>query len=98
MPAPPNHTALDATALARELRNVVNRGAWASALNPAELPCLLGLACVAGPAEENRVTPHAQLIIVLKHVLEPKEEREDAEPGNWHPNANRALALLLGTA
>ncbi len=96
--APPNDTAPDARALARELRHVVNRGAWASALVPAELPYLLGLACVAGPAQENRITPQAQLIIVLKHVLEPKKEGDDAAPGERHPNANRALALLLGTA
>jgi hypothetical protein len=67
---------------------VVNRGAWASALDPAELPCLLALSCVAGPAQENGLRPHAQLVIVLKHVLEPTQRE----------GSGRALALLLGTA
>jgi hypothetical protein len=86
--APPDDTVPDAHTLAREFRHVVNQGAQASALDHAELPGLLALECVAGPARENGVSPQAQLVIVLKHVLEPIE-REG--PG-------RGLALLLGLA
>jgi hypothetical protein len=83
--------------LVRELRSVVNWGAWARALDPDELPCLLALACVASPAQENGITATAQLVIVLKHLLEPEKARpDDGLPE--HPNAKRALALLLGTA
>jgi hypothetical protein len=89
MPTPPPYdTAPDAGALARELRHVVNQGAWASALDPVELPSLLALACVAGPAKESGVTAQAQLVIVLKHVLEYEKSE----------GAARALALLLGLA
>jgi hypothetical protein len=94
---PPNDTTPDAWTLARELRHVVNRGAWASALEPAELPGLLALACVVGPARENGLTPQAQLVIVLKELLEPKKGSDYEEPPN-EPNARRALSLLLGTA
>src|SRR6266545_1097173 len=93
---PPNDSAPVDGDLVRELRSVVNRGAWARALDPDELPCLLALACVAGPAQENGITAQAQLIIVLKQVVEPKGRPDDGTPE--HPNAKRALALLLGTA
>ncbi len=97
MPAAPPHDAIpDAQALALELRHVVNQGAWASALDPAELPGLLTLACVAGPARENGISAQAQLVIVLENVLEPKKESSDNEPPDQHPRATRALALLLG--
>jgi hypothetical protein len=85
---PPNAAEPDARVLAKELLQVANRGAWASALDPAELPCLLSLACVAGPAQEKGEAHQVQLIRVLKHVLEPIKREE---PG-------RALALLLGLA
>jgi hypothetical protein len=85
---PPNDAVPDARALADELLYVVRRGAWASALDPAKIPGLLALACVAGPAQENGESPQAQLIIVLRHVLEPIKREE---PG-------RALELLLGLA
>jgi hypothetical protein len=89
MPAPPPNDAVpDARSLALELRRVVSRGAWASALDPAELPGLLALACVAGPAQENGESPLVQLIRVLKRVLEPIKREE---PG-------RALELVLGLA
>jgi len=84
----PNDAVPDAHGLARELRHVVNEGAQASALDPAELPRLLALQCVAGPAQENGSSPQAQLVVVLKHVLEPIERE----------GAGRALALLLGLA
>jgi hypothetical protein len=94
---PPNDSAPVEDDLVRELRSAVNRGAWARALDPDELPCLLALACVAGPARENGITATAQLVIVLKHLLEPEKERP-ADGSPEHPNAKRALALLLGTA
>jgi len=98
MPAPPPNDAVpDASALARELRHVVNRGAWASALNPAQIPHLLTLACVVGPARESGLTPEAQLVKVLKHLLEPEKGRDNTESSN-EPTASRALALLLGLA
>jgi hypothetical protein len=75
----------------------VNRGAWASALDPDELPCLLALACVAGPAQESGISTTAQLVVVLTHLLEPEKGRPDEEAPK-HPNPKRALALLLGTA
>jgi hypothetical protein len=94
---PPNNSAPVDGDLVRELRSVVNRGAWARALDPDELSCLLALACVAGPAQESGITAQAQLVIVLKHLLKPEKERpDDGLPE--HPNAKRALALLLGTA
>jgi hypothetical protein len=85
---PPNDATPDARVLADELLQLVNKGAWPSALDPDELPCLLSLACVAGPAQENGESPQVQLIRVLKHVLEPIKREE---PG-------RALELLLGLA
>jgi hypothetical protein len=85
---PPIDSVPDARDLARELRHVVNQGAWASALDPDELPGLLALACVAGPAQEKGVTAQAQLVIVLKHLLEYEQSE----------GAPRALALLLGLA
>jgi hypothetical protein len=89
MPAPtPNDAVPNAAALAGELLQVENRGAWASALDPAELPYLLSLACVAGPAQENGESPQVWLIRALKRVLEPIKTEE---PG-------RALELLLGLA
>ncbi len=92
MPAPPpSETVSGASALARELRHVVNQGAWASALDPVELPCLLALPCVAGPAQESGVTAQAQLVIVLRHLLKPDQPEQNE-------GANRALALLLGVA
>jgi hypothetical protein len=94
---PPNDSALVDDDLVRELRSLVNRGAWARALDPDELPCLLALACVAGPAQENGINAQAQLVIVLKHLLESKRGTPD-DGSPEHPNANRALALLLGTA
>jgi hypothetical protein len=87
----------DPHALARELQRVVNQGAWASALDAAKIPGLLALACVAGPAQESGITAQAQLVIVLKHLLEPEKGRPD-DGSPEHPNAKRALALLLGTA
>jgi hypothetical protein len=89
--ATPKDASPDARVLARELRHVVNQGAWASALNPAEIPRLLALACVAGPAQESGVSAEAQLVVVLKHLLQPDQ------PGQSE-GANRALALLLGVA
>lgn len=98
MPAvPPNDALPDARVLARELRHVVNRGAWASVLVPAEIPSLLRLACVAGPAQENGVTAQAQLVIVLKELVEPEKGRDNTESSD-EPDAWRALSLLLGTA
>jgi hypothetical protein len=85
---PPNDAVPNAATLAGELLQVENRGAWASALDPKELPCLLSLACVAGPAQENGESPQVWLIRALKRVLEPIKTEE---PG-------RALALLLGLA
>jgi hypothetical protein len=86
--APPTAAMPDAAGLARELRQVANRGAWPSALRPAEIPGLLALECVAGPAQEDGRRPQEQLVTVLKHVLEPLQREE---PG-------RALTLLLGLA
>jgi hypothetical protein len=89
MPAPPpNDPVPNAAALAGELLQMENRGAWASALDPEDLPCLLSLACVAGPAQENGESPQVWLIRALKRVLEPIKTEE---PG-------RALELLLGLA
>jgi hypothetical protein len=98
MPTTPKDAVPDARVLARELRHVVNQGAWAIALNPAEISSLRALACVAGPAQESGVSAEAQLALVLKHLLEPEKGRYDKEPPDQHPNASRALALLLGTA
>jgi hypothetical protein len=99
MPAvPPDSAAPDARTLARELRHVVNRGAWASALVPDELPVLLAMACVAGPAQENGLSPRAQLVMVLKHLLMPEKGRDDKGPFDDEPWADYALALLLGLA
>jgi len=99
MPAlPPNAAVPDARDLARELRHVVNQGASASALDPNEFSCLLALACVAGPAQESGIPTQAQLVIVLKHVLEPQKRGDNQPPPEWQPETSRALALLLGTA
>ncbi len=89
MPAPlPNDPVPNAAALAGELLQMENRGAWASAFDPEELPCLLSLACVAGPAQESGEPPQVELIRVLKRVLEPIKTEG---PGH-------ALELLLGLA
>jgi hypothetical protein len=95
---PPNDAAPDARKLARELRHVVNRGAWASALISDELPCLLSLACVAGPAQENGLSPQGQLVMVLKHLLLPEKGRDGEGPFDDEPRADYAVALLLGAA
>src|SRR6266516_3131342 len=101
MTAPPTDKAEAAAitrGLARELRHVVSQGAWASALDSAEIPSLLALPCVAGPAQESGVSAQAQLVIVLKHLLEPEKTKDTTEPPGRHPETSRALALLLGTA
>jgi hypothetical protein len=99
MPAlPPNDAAPDAHALALELRHVVTRGAWASALRSDELPGLLSLVCVAGPTQENGLSTRAQLVMVLKHLLMPERGRADEGPFDDEPQADYALALLLGLA
>jgi hypothetical protein len=95
--ATPNDAMPDPRVLARELRHVVNQGAWASALDPAELPCLLALPCVAGPAQESGLSAEAQLVVVLKELLEPEKGRDNTGSPN-EPDAWRALSLLLGTA
>jgi hypothetical protein len=95
---PPNDAVTDAEALALELRHVLRRGAWASALVPAELPRLLALACVAGPAKEKGRPPKEELVSVLKRLLEPERGRDNEEPADGHPKARRGLALLLGVA
>jgi hypothetical protein len=96
--ATPKDAMPDARVLARELRHVVNQGAWASALDPDELPCLLSLACVAGPAQENGLSPRAQLVMVLKHLLVPEKGRDAKGPFADQPQADYALGLLLGLA
>ncbi len=89
MPAqPPDDPVPDAGALALELRHVVNESAQPSNLDPAKLPQLLALDCVAGPAQENGRTPQAQLVAVLGEILHPDESE----------GAHRGLALLLGLA
>ncbi len=96
--SPPNDAVPDARDLARELRHVVNQGASASALDPDEVPGLLALACVAGPAQESGIPAQAQLVIVLKHLLEPEKGSNNTTPSSQQPEVRRALALLLGIA
>jgi hypothetical protein len=96
--ATPKDAVPDARVLARELRHVVNQGAWASALDPDELPGLLSLACVAGPAQENGLSPRAQLVMVLKHLLAPEKGKDAKGPFADQPQADYARALLLGLA
>ncbi len=99
MPAlPPNDAVPDARVLARELRHVVNQGAWASALDPAELRNLLTLQCVASPAQEDSRRPEEQLVIVLQHPLRPEKGRDDQHPLDRRTEVHRALDLLLGLA
>jgi len=56
------------------------------------------LSCVTGPAQENGLRPQAQLVAVLKHVLLPKKGSDGQAPPDEHPEAHRALDLLLGLA